>query len=87
MSLAKESDACMRGGSEHHVNEFLVVDTLPKTREMQYDRNGVSVVKAPKCEYTKTMTNSLCRMNPTKSGFALMMDATHDRNHGKCNVK
>lgn len=84
MSPQSESDACMKPVTEHHVNEFLVVDSLPKTREMLYDRTGVSVVGKPKCDFTKTMTNSVCSMNAVKSGFALMMDAENERLKNKC---
>lgn len=79
-----ESNACMSGGAERHANEFLIVDSLPNTREMMYDRSGVSVVGAPKCDYKKSMTNSVCSMNATKSGFALMMTAENERLKNKC---
>ena len=81
------SDACMKGGAEHHVNDFLIVDTLPKTREMEFDRTGVSVVKTPHCEYTKgRQTNPVCSMNANTSGHALLMKATYERNHDKCHA-
>ena len=76
--MAPNKSSCPTGGTSEQVQGFHQV-TLKNTREMQYDRNGVSTAKAKiQCSVKpQNNTSELCK-NVTP-GYAMMLNAKWDR--------